>query len=97
LKEGDWSFEVQYQFVRAFAIPDKDVSGIGRGNVLKDSVTAPGARGNTNYKGWRFEGFYALTDDLTIDSIFEFSQAIKNKIGGSHHYSKFELETIYAF
>lgn len=96
-KEGDWSFEVQYQFVRAFSIPDKDVSGIGRGNVLKESVTAPGARGNTNYKGWRFEGLYALTDDLTIDSILEFSQAIKNSIGGSHHYSKFEIETIYAF
>lgn len=97
VKEGDWSFEVQYQFVRAFSIPDKDVSGIGRGNVLKDSITAPGARGNTNYKGWRFEALYALTDDLTIDSIFEFSQAIKNSIGGSHHYSKFEIETIYAF
>jgi hypothetical protein len=96
-KEGDWSFEVQYQFVKAFSIPDKDVSGIGRGNVLKSSVTAPGAQGNTNYKGWRFEALYALTDDLTIDSIFEFSQAIKDSIGGSHHYSKFEIETIYAF
>jgi hypothetical protein len=97
LKEGDWSFEMQYQYVQAFSIPDKDVSGIGRGNVLKDSITAPGARGNTNYKGWRFEALYALTDELTVDSIFEFSQAVKDSIGGSHHYSKFEIETIYAF
>jgi hypothetical protein len=96
-KEGDWSLEIQYQWVQAFSMPDKDMSGIGRGNVHKDSITAPGARGNTNFKGWRFEGLYAITDELTINPIFEFSQAICNAIGGSHHYSKFELETVYAF
>jgi len=97
LKEGDWSFEIQYQYVQAFSIPDKDVSGIGRGNVHKDSITGPAARGNTNYKGWRFEGLCAITDDLTVDSILEFSQDVDPSIGGSHHYSKFEIETIYAF
>jgi hypothetical protein len=97
LKEGDWSFEIQYQYVQAFAMPDKDVSGIGRGNVRKSSITAEEGRGNTNYKGWRFEGLCALTDDLTVDSILEFSQAVDPSIGGSHHYSKFEIETIYAF
>ena len=96
-KEGDWSFEVQYQWVQAFAMPDNDMSGIGRGNTLDDSVTAAGARGNTNFRGWRFEGLYAITDDLTLDSILEFSSALNKKIGGSHIYSKFELETIYAF
>lgn len=96
-QEGDWSFECQYQYVEAFAMPDNDMSGIGRGNVLKQSITAPGAEGNTNFKGWRFEGLYALTDDLTIDSIFEFSQAADTKIGGGHHYSHFEIETVYAF
>jgi hypothetical protein len=65
--------------------------------VLDESVTGIGARGNTNYKGWKFEGLYALTDNFTIDSIIEFSKAYKKKIGGSHSYSKFELETIYAF
>lgn len=96
-EEGDWSFEVQYQWVQAFSVPDKDMSGIGRGNVRKDSITARGARGNTNFKGWRFEGLYAITNELTINPIVEFSQAICNAIGGSHHYSKFELETVYAF
>ena len=96
-KKGDWSFEARYEWVQAFAIPDEDLSGIGRGNTFDDQVAAIGARGNTNYKGWRFEGLYAITDDFTIDTIVEFSHQLDKKIGGSHHYSKLEIETIYAF
>lgn len=102
VKEGDWAFEAQYQYVGARACPDNDVSGIGRGNVQDDSFTGfdnnlPLNRGNTNYKGFKFEGLYALTDNLTIDSILEFSRAAKSSIGGRHRYSKFEIEAIYAF
>jgi hypothetical protein len=106
VNEGDWSIDVQYQTIQAFAIPDDDVSGIGRGNCLGESITAINTaslaretilRGNTNFKGWRFEGLYALTDNLSLDTIIEFSRAYKKSIGGSHHYSKFELEAIYAF
>ncbi|MCE5315767.1 MAG: hypothetical protein LLG04_00190, partial [Parachlamydia sp.] len=85
------------QVVQAFAIPDGDVSGIGRGNVLDESVTGFTARGNTNFEGWRFEGLYAITDNLTLDTIIEFSREYDKKIGGTHRYSKLELETIYAF
>lgn len=95
-KEGDLSFDVQYQWVGANAIPDDDIAGIGRGNYFGESFTCNG-RGATNYRGWRFEALYAITDDLTIDSILEFSNALNPKIGGPHHYSKFELEAIYAF
>jgi hypothetical protein len=105
-KEGDWSFEAMYQYVQAFAIPDEDVSGIGRGNVNNTSITARipknpqfllVGQGNTNFKGWRFEGLYAITDELTLDTILEFTQSVKSSIGGSHNYSKFEIETVYAF
>lgn len=105
-KEGDWSFEAMYQYVQAFAVPDEDVSGIGRGNVNNTSITAKKPKnkefdligqGNTNFKGWRFEALYAITDELTLDTILEFTQTVKTKIGGSHNYTKFELETIYAF
>lgn len=98
-KEGDWSIEVQYQLVQAFSMPDDDVSGIGRGNVLGTTLTGlfNGPNGNTNYKGWRFEALYALTDNISVDHIIEFSQAEDAKIGGSHSYSKVEIETIYAF
>jgi hypothetical protein len=97
VQECDWAFDFQYQVVEAQAVPDEDVSGIGRGNVLDESFTSCARRGNTNYKGWRLEGLYALTDNLTLDSILEWSRAQDNTIGGRHHYSKFEIEAIYAF
>ncbi len=97
-KEGDWSFEVRYEYVQAFAVPDEDASGICNGNVLGISITQrPDAVGNTNYQGWRFEGLYALTDNITIDAQLEWSHAIDTHITPIHNYSKFELETIYAF
>lgn len=95
-KEGDWAFEAQYQYVEAKAVPEGDSSGIGLGNIRDDTFTSNG-RGNTNFKGYRFEGLYALTDNLTIDSIVEFSRTIRSSIAGKHTYSKFELEAIYAF
>ena len=96
-KEGDWSLEIQYQLVQAQAVPDDDNAGICRGNVLKESFTSCGQRGNGNYKGWRFQGLYAFTDNVTLDTIFEFSKAEEAQIGGTHDYSKFEMEAIYAF
>lgn len=96
LQEGDWAFDIQYQWVEANAVPDTDVGGIGRGNVLDSSFTEDG-RGNTNFKGWKAEGLYAFTDDITINMIIEASRAIDKDIGGQHAYSKVEVEAIYAF
>lgn len=96
-KEGDWAFRTQYEYVEAHAVPDMDVAGIGRGNLLNDSVTSVVQRGNTNYKGWRVEGLYAFTDNLTLDIQYETSMQILEKIGGQHSYKKFEVEAIYAF
>ncbi|MBS4171143.1 Uncharacterized protein NEOC95_001884 [Neochlamydia sp. AcF95] len=95
-KEGDWSFEAQYQCVQAYAMPDNDNNGIGRGNILEESITYQG-RGNTNYKGWKFEGLYALTDNLSLDVKLELTRAAKKSIGGKHHYSNFVAEAIYSF
>lgn len=96
-KEGDWAFEIQYQLVQALALPDDDASGICRGNTLDESFTTCARSGNTNYKGWKLEGLYAITDNLMIDAIMEWSKAEDSRIGGHHSYSKFELETVYAF
>ncbi len=95
-KEGDWSVEVQYQVVQALVMPEQDEAGISRGNVLSESFTRQG-RGYTNYKGWKVEALYAITDNLSIDGIVEASRQANKRIGGRHHYSKVELETIYAF
>ncbi len=96
-KEGDWAFEVQYQYVEAQAMPDDDTSGISRGNILDESFTSCSRRGNTNYKGWKLEGLYAITDNMTLDTIVEWTKAADNKVGGRHTYSKLEMEAIYAF
>ncbi len=96
VQEGDWAIDVQYQVVEARAMPDDDMSGIGRGNVRDESFTVDG-RGNTNFQGYRIEALYALTDNLTLDTQFEWSTAYQKSIGGSHRYSKFEIEAIYAF
>lgn len=104
-REGDWSIDINYQYVQAQAIPDPDVSGIGRGNVLKETLTqwigkpnaAAGAKGNANYKGWKIEGLYALTDDLSIDASFQYARAADKSIGGKLNYSRWKLAAIYAF
>ena len=96
--EGDWSFDMNYQVCQLFAVPHQDFGGIGcfGSNLLGDTPTA-NLRGFTNYKGWRFEGLYALTDNLSIDAILEFSKQDKKVFAGKHSYSKFELQAIYAF
>lgn len=54
-------------------------------------------RGNTNFTGWRFEFLYAITDNFSINTIYEFSNAEDKRIGGPHRYSDFEIEAVYAF
>lgn len=93
---GDWGLDVQYQYVQANAVPDQDASGIGRGN-FDDTTNTFNGRGNTNYKGWRFEFLYALTSNLVVDASVEASRAVDKHIGGPHHFSQLEVEIIYAF
>lgn len=95
-KEGDWAIEAQYQVVQALAVPGQDMSGIGTGNVLDLTITQDKID-NTNFRGWRVEGLYALTDNITIDTILEASRPDNSNIGGRHNYSKVEVEAIYAF
>ncbi|MCB1148553.1 MAG: hypothetical protein KDK48_00170 [Chlamydiia bacterium] len=105
-KAGDWALDINYQYVEPFAVPENDVSGIGRNgrNLLGETMTANG-RGFPNYRGWRFELLYAITDNLSLDGSFEFSREIYNNMWGTLstepsgriNYSKFEVEAIYAF
>lgn len=134
-KKGDWSFDVEYLYVQAQAVPDYDVGGIGRGNIFnlnlpdfvdpestESSLTFQGfdpvrvsldddysssspsnftayfpRQGNANFYGWRFEFLYALTNELSLDFIYQFSFAEDKRIGGPHRYNDFEIEAIYAF
>ncbi len=98
---GDWSLDVNYQYVEAQAVRDFDVAGIGRGNIDEDLFeTAAGigtARGNANYKGFAVEALYALTDNLTFSMEYETSDAAEKKMGGRHGFHKFEIEAMLGF
>jgi len=96
-REGDWHIDINYQDVEFAAIPCCDVVGIGRGNVRDIPNTVSASAGYTNYKGWRIEGLYALTDNLAINPSWEYSREEDSSIGGKHRFSKFELQFIYAF
>jgi hypothetical protein len=39
VKKGDWTFEFIYAVVQAQAVPDYDVAGPGRGNILNERLT----------------------------------------------------------
>lgn len=96
-RAGDWALDINYQMVQAWAVPDADVSGIGAANnLLGETITSIG-RGFANYQGMRAEGLYALTDNFSMDAIFEYSVPYKADIGGRHSYSLLELSGIYAF
>ncbi len=114
LKEGDWALDIMYQYLEAQAVPDFDVSGLDRGNVLDECFTSATfipttvhgensgyfiflRRGNANYRGWRIEGLYALTDNLTLNPQIEWDSPANRHIGGQHFFSKYELEVIYAW
>lgn len=91
-KEGDWSFEFQYQWVQENAISFDDENGIGVGDFLSDCC---GNEPTPGYKGWLIDVMYGVTDDLSLDMTIESTR--KNQPGPHHTYSKFELEAIYAF
>lgn len=94
--EGQWSANFVYAVIQAQAIPDNDVNIIGTGNALHQSFTANG-RGNTNFKGWQANVVYGLTNNITLLALFETSSADDKSISGSHEYSRFKLEAVYAF
>ncbi len=104
-KACDWSLDINYQSVQAFAIPEFDLSGIGHGNADGDffaqavilSRFPKAAQGFTNYKGWQISLLYALTDTLSIRTKAEWSTPRNRSIGPDFFYKNFEMNFIYAF
>lgn len=104
-KACDWSFDINYQWVQAQAVPEFDLSGIGHGNsgntLLSDAILhgflASDARGFTNYKGWQVNLLYAFTDTLSFRTKLEHSTPITKGIGGRFRFTNFEMAAIYAF
>lgn len=110
-KRGDWAFQATYQLLAAQAVPDFDVAGIGLGNACKtgfyttkDSLNAPSvattvstAGGNTNYRGFKLQWDYLVTNAITLQQIWQQSITLDDAIGPFRHYKQYEMELIYAF
>jgi hypothetical protein len=81
-------------------ILDARLASSGSGSSSSSSSDIVGyfpRRGNTNFVGWRFEFLYAITDNFSLDVIYESSNEEDRHIGGRHFYRDFEIEAIYAF
>ncbi len=108
-KQGDWSFDINYQYVQAQAVPSYDVAGIGRGNAAGTGFYSKGrngsgvmttkknAVGGANFKGVSVELLYLLTHNITIYQSWNQSVNQNRNIGPFIQYKKYELEFIYAF
>ena len=96
-RRNDWAIDANYQWVQAQSIIDSDVSGIGRDNPRGISYWSRVSQGFANYKGYKIDTFYALTDNLTINAYFERVHQCERAIGGKHRSYAFQLAAIYAF
>nr|AAA23117.1 76 kDa protein [Chlamydia pneumoniae] len=103
-KAGDWSATVRYEYVEALSVPEIDVSGIGRGNLLKfwfaQAIAAnydpKEANGFTNYKGFSALYMYGITDSLSFRAYGAYSKPANDKLGSDFTFRKFDLGIISA-
>jgi hypothetical protein len=108
-KQGDWSFDANYQVVAAQAMPDFDNGGIGIGNAANtglytesidgtgDPTTRKTAAGNNNYRGFVLTLDYLLTNNLNFQQSWQQSITLDNSIGPFRRYKQYEIEFIYGF
>lgn len=96
-KRHDWAFDVRYEWVQAQAVPEQDASGIGRDNPQNVSFGLRRWGGYANYKGYIIDTYYALTDNLTFNIIFNRVHQCQRAIGGKLRSYQFDIEAIYAF
>ncbi len=96
-RQSDWAIDVSYQWVKALAMPESDCQGIGRDSPRGISFFRKKSQGTTNYKGYKLDGLYALTDNLTLNAFYQRAHQESRKIGGKHKSHKFQLAAIYAF
>lgn len=99
--QGDWAVDLIYQYVEAQAVLDCDVSGIGRGNALKqcfvDGIDAATSRGKANYKGFGLDVTTVLSEDITANLSLVFTKEADASIGGTHDFFKTKVELVYAW
>lgn len=96
-RQNDWAFDANYQWVQAQAIAESDVRGIGRDNPQNYSLYKRRTGGFANYKGFEITGLYALTDNLTLEGVWNRIHQCSRLVGHKHRSYIVELAAIYAF
>ena len=108
-KKFDWSFDINYQWVEAQAVPGFDSIGIERGNAKRVGMygfdvngtevktTYKDAVGPGNYKGIAIEFLYLFSNNMTLFQSWQQSVTLNQSIGPSMQYKQYEIELIYAF
>lgn len=107
-KAGDWAFQAQWQVVEAYAVPDWDIAGIGRGNGSDSGLFGPTqftksrapsltGNGNANYNGWALDLLYSVTNELVLEATLQRALGKNSSIGGKSSYTNFTLSAIYGF
>jgi hypothetical protein len=97
LRKGDYSVELFYQWVKAQAVPEWDVSSSSRDNPRGVSFYNRRSGGRANFRGWRLEGFYAMTDNWTLNAHFDRIREMDRRIGGTHRSIEFYFGAIFTF
>ena len=97
VKKGDCSLEFLYQWVKAQSVPEMDVSVSSRDNPRGISMYNRRCGGLANFRGWRLESFYAMTDNWTLNAHFDRIRQMDRRIGGAHRSWEFYFGAIFAF
>ena len=96
-RKGDYSFELFYQWVKAQAVPEMDTSVSCRDNPRGISMYNRRSGGFANFRGWRLESFYALTENWTLNAHFDRIREMDRHIGGAHRSWEFYFGAIFTF
>ncbi len=97
VRKGDYAFDVAYQWVQAQAISERDIYTMGRDNPTSASFYNHRWGGWANYKGFKIDAFYAITDNWTVNAYVQDVHQQSKKIGGKHHSYQFSIASIFAF
>jgi len=96
-QKNDISLDINYQWVQAQSIPERDVSGIGRINPEGVSFYNKTWGGFANYKGFAVTLLYGITNNLSLQVMLEQAKPVSANIGGRFRYTMLEVTTIYTF
>ncbi len=97
VRKGDYAVDVMYQHVGAQAVSERDISQMGRDNPRGISYYNRRSQGFANYKGYKIDTFYAVTDNWTLEAKYENIHQVCRAIGGKHKSTELTIAAIFAF